>query len=85
MARVITMVHVHRTEKQIDGDNERRIVRERDFAVVQEETARNQNDDVENIRDERRARMELPHGLIRIAARFLEQRVAMFEFLRLLR
>ena len=75
---------VHGTEKQVDGDDERRIVRERDLSVVQEETARDQNDDVENVRDERRARMELAHGLVGVTACLLEQRVAVFELLRLL-
>ena len=42
---------LHRMNEQIDGNDERGIIRKVDLAVVQENTARNKNDDIEHFGD----------------------------------
>ena len=75
--------HNGRDEK-IDRDHEGRVIPQQDRAVVKEQTARNENDNVEHIGDEGGHGVELSHGLVGLAAGRNEHSVSLLEFLLLL-
>ena len=69
-----------RRQKEIDGHQKCRIIAEVDLSLIEEQSARNQDDDIENICYKGRRGMELPHRLVGFAARFHEFAVAHLEF-----
>ena len=71
-------------DKEVDRNDKGRILGEVDAAAVEEETAGNENDNVEHIGDEGGHGVELSHGLVGLATGGNEHSVALLEFLLLL-
>ena len=65
--------------EQIDGNDKGGIIGEVDLAVIQKDTAGNQNDNIEDLGDKRRTGMELCHRIIGIAACVDELTVAVLK------
>ena len=69
-----------RRDEDADRHDEGRIVAERDFVIIEKQSARDEHDDVEDIGDEAGSGVELTHSLVRGAPRADELPVSDLEF-----
>ena len=86
-ARYTVLIRFHKVDKggyrcdeQPDRNDECGVVAECDAATVEKESAGDEHNDVENIGNKGRSRMELPHSLICLVARGGKAGVSYLEF-----